>query len=73
MLDYLVNLLCQKEIDSDEFYWLRIPTEHFRKHEAGFSIDGNRKINLIINAAHDHRFKEMRGSDRSDLSEFVQQ
>ena len=67
--DY-VNLLCQKEVDGIEFYYLKVPVKFIHEQLDKFDrIKDN--IALYLSADPKRLFIEERGKDRVSFKEFI--
>jgi hypothetical protein len=65
-----VNILCQVDPLSKEFYYLKIPVSFINEHKEQFHKIGG-EIDLYLSAEQQNLFTEIRGQGKLDFSKFL--
>ena len=66
----IVNLICQRAPDENEFYYLKVPVQFFLKHLEKFHIVEN-KISIYLSTRYKRSFVEERGKGNLDFQPFL--
>ncbi len=65
-----VNILCQADPLSKEFYYLKVPVSFINEHKEQFHKIGG-EIDLYLSAEQQNLFTEIRGEGKLDFSKFL--
>jgi hypothetical protein len=65
-----VNILCQVDPLSNEFYYLKVPVSFINEHKEQFHRIGG-EIDLYLSAEEHNLFTEIRGEGKLDFSKFI--
>lgn len=65
-----VNILCQVDPLSNEFYYLKVPVPFISKHKEQLHKIGG-EIDLYLSAEEHNLFTEIRGDGKLDFSKFL--
>ncbi|MGH3848554.1 MAG: hypothetical protein ACRDRT_02425, partial [Pseudonocardiaceae bacterium] len=64
-------LVCQKAPDVDDFYYLKVPAEFFRKKLPSLDVLDKGKVSLFLSAEPDDLFVDRRGRGRVSFEDFL--
>jgi hypothetical protein len=65
-----INILCQVDPSSNQFYYLKVPVAFIKEHREQFHKLGG-EIDLYLSAEQHNLFTEIRGDGKLDFSQFV--
>lgn len=65
-----INLVCQVAPDTNDYYYLKVPTEYLNQHLEKFHRLGE-KISLYFSTEPDRLFNELRGTGNLNFEQFV--
>ena len=66
-----IHLVCEVAPDVDDFHYLKVPVEFFRKKLSNFDIRNNGKISLFLSAEPSDIFVDRRGRGKISFSDFL--
>jgi len=65
-----INILCEKLPNSEDFYYLKVPSKFLLTHQEKFHYVNN-KISLYLSTESKSLFIELRGKGNLDFSKFL--
>jgi hypothetical protein len=68
--DTFINILCETEPSSNDFYYLKVPVDFIKEHKEKFHKIGD-KIDWYLSADPDTLFREIRGEGKLNFSAFL--
>jgi hypothetical protein len=66
-----IDLLCEVASGANEFYYLKVPVEFFKKELPKLCVRNNGKVSLFLSAEPDEMFVEQRGSGKIGFGRFL--
>jgi len=67
-----IHIICQKAHKSDDFYYLKVPTEFLYKNESKITfLPQKSKYSLFLSAERENLFQDERGSGQVSFKQYL--